>query len=277
MKLTELWEQDKGELLRRLQGADAARGGELLQREAERMLFACNDDCGEQRERDEAAALTRALCAALPLIDTAGEVRVWERETPRHGRLPTLALVLLALGSLCCVAAGVWALTRDAARWLPAALPLLGGALLFVAAWSGRREQGRPERRTEVAVDWEKVCRVLGTAFQVLDQSLEDSRSRTYWEQRRQAQAQPVLTGEELELYERLLEGLYSADGAYALEQLGQLRHYLRGRGVLLEDYSEEKAALFDCMPGQETATLRPALTTAAGTVLSRGLTVRSR
>ena len=277
MKLTELWEQDKSELLRRLQGADAAHGVELLQRELERMLFAYNDACGEASERAEAAALLRALGAALPLVDTAGEIHVWERKNEKR-RLPRFALILIIAGCLCCIAAGVWALVRDSSAIFPVLLPLIGGALLFAAAWCGNKTPAAaPERKTEVAVDWEKACRILGTAAQVLDQSLEDSRSRAHWEQRRQAQTQLPLSPAETELFERLLEGLYSGDGAYALEQLEQVRHYLHGRGVLVSDYSGETAGLFDCMPGQETATLRPALTTAAGTVLSRGLMVRSK
>ena len=276
MKLTELWEQDKPELLRRLQGASAAAGEEQLQRELERMLFAYNDECTESALRDEAAALLRAVGAALPLVDTAGEVHVWERKEARR-RLPPLVVALLIAGCLCCVASGIWAIVRENTAILPALLPVVGGALLFIGAFFGRGEQPARERKTEVTVDWEKVCRIVGTAAQVLDQSLEDSRSRAYWEQRRLAQTQLPLSAGETELFERLLEGLYSGDGAYALEQLEQVRHYLHGRGVVISDYCAETAALFDCMPGAETATLRPALTTAAGAVLSRGLMVRSK
>ena len=213
-----------------------------------------------------------ALRAALGLLGCIGEVKVWEERGGREGgvRLGTLTLVLLLAGcALCVAAAGL--MLYHAMPPLLILLPLLGGALTALAASRLSRERStRTERKTEAVTDWDKVYRTIHTAALVMDQSLEETAAAERWEARRQSAEHPALSDAETELMAGLLEGLYSADGDYALEKLGALRRYLRDKGVELVEFDEQHAALFDKMPGAERATLRPALTQ-GGRVLLRG------
>ena len=273
LKLTELLEEEKDNLLRAVRGAntaDAAR--EAMERTLERMLFAFNDASPSQQLRESAAAMIGALRAALPLLQCAGEPKIYETHRSKGIVLSPLPLALLILGCALCVAAGGLMLYHDLPP-LTALLPVLGGVLLAAAGVLMRRGRGHaaPERKVEVPTDWDRVWRTLHTAAMVMDQTLEDAAAAERWARRRQAETDPALSAAEAELMAELLEALYGGDGEYALEKLGAVRRYLKDKGVETVDFDEEHARMFDRMPGAETATLRPALMQ-GGILLRRGL-----
>ena len=273
MKLTELLEEDKETLLRTLRSAGSTTAAaEAIERELERMLFAFNDAAPSARARESAAAMVGTLRAALPLMTCGGEVKVWEHRSAEKGfRLGALALILLLLGAGCCLAAGALMLYHDMPPLL-CALPLAGGALLIFAGLRLAKDKGsgKTEQKTEVATDWDKVYRTLHTTALVMDQTLEEAAAAERWEARRKDAAEPALTPAETELMAGLLEAACSGDGEFALEKLDAVRHYLRGKGVEVVDYSPDAARYFDCMPGAKTATLCPALLQ-GGEALRRG------
>ena len=273
MKLAEILEQDRETLLRALQGApDRARALEAAERELERMLFAFNDAAPSPRARENAAAMVGAVRAALPLMDCAGEVKVWEHRAADKGlRITPLSLVFLILGCAACLAAAGLMLYHDMPP-LTALLPLAGGVALLFAGIRVRKDKTAPaERKTEVTTDWEKVYRTLHTAALVMDQTLEEAAAAERWEARRRDGEAPALGEAETELMAGLLEAERSGDGEYALERLGAVRHYLRERGVETVDFDDKNARYFDCMPGTQRATLCPALL-CGGQVLRRGM-----
>ena len=271
MKLTELLEQDKEQLLRAMRAAPTrAEAIAAMERTLDRMLFAYNDAAATQRERERAAAMLASVRAALPLIDCAGEPKVWETKRP-PARLSPAALTALIAGVILCLGTGVWMLWSGKPP-LSALLPVVGGALLaFAGASIVRGRVGATERKLEVPTDWDKAYRTLHAAALVMDQALEDAASEERWEARRTAGEAPALSDDETALMSELLEGLYGGDGEVALEKLGAVRHYLRQRGVETVEYDAQHADWFDRMPGAETVTLRPALTS-GGTLLRRGL-----
>ena len=271
MKLTELLEEEKDAMLRAASGAgtkDDARAA--VERTLERMLFAFNDASPSQKAREQAAAMVGALRAALPLMDSAGEPKIYETRGDKGAALPPLALALLILGCAACLAACGLMLYHDI-PWPAALLPVYGMLFIGAAGHPARMAAAKTQRTVEVPTDWDKVWRTLHTAALVMDQTLDDAASEERWTQRRRAETNPVLTAAETELVTALLEGLYGGDGEYAIEKLAAVRQYLKEKGVETVDYDGQHAQMFDRMPGAETATLRPALIQ-SGTLLCRGL-----
>ena len=82
------------------------------------------------------------------------------------------------------------------------------------------------------------------------------------------------MSAAERDLYAGLLEALYSRDGAFALDELQEVRVFLRTRGVEPVDYTDEHRAWFDVLPAKTAGTLRPALVS-DGKVLKKGLAAR--
>ncbi len=271
MKLTELLEEEKDGLLRAVRAAPSKEEArEAIERTLERMLYAFNDAAPGRRAQENAAAMIGALKAALPLAESAGTPRILERRKGKGLMLTPLSLVLLILGCALCVAAGGWMLYSGLPA-LSALLPVLGGALLAVAGAVVIRGLGTSERIVEQHTDWDKVYHTLHTAALVMDQTLDDAAAAERWEARRKAETDPALSPTETELMAELLEGLYGGDGDYALEKLGAVRRYLRGKGIETVDFDSEHAQMFDRMPGAAAATLCPALVQ-SGTLLRRGL-----
>jgi hypothetical protein len=234
------------------------------------MLFAYNDAAPSQQMRESAAAMVGALRAALPLLQCAGEPKIYETHRGKGIVLAPLPLALLILGCALCIAAGGLMLYHDL-PWPTALLPVLGGLLLAAGGVFLSKRRAPAERRIEVPTDWDRVWRTLHTATLVMDRTLEDAAAAERWAERKKAETDPALSGAETELMAELLDGLYSGDGGYALEKLAAVRRYLRGKGVEVVDYDAEHAAHFDRMPGAETATLCPALMQGA-VLLRRGL-----
>ena len=274
MKLSELLEEDRETLLRSLGGMSAQEGTELLQRETDRLLAAWNSGTDDPSQQETASAMFAALRAALPLADTVGETRVWEeRKTGKHaaGRL-TIALAVA--GCVLCLAAAAFMLYQDMAPLL-ALLPVLGGALLAWTGFRGARGRGGA-LKAEAATDWTRAYSTLHTAALVMDQTLQETASRAQWAKRKQDETSSPLPEETLELAGSLLEAWYSGDGQFALDRLAAVRTWLHGIDVETVEYDASNSALFDCMPGMETATVCPALTR-GGTLLRRGIaTVRA-
>lgn len=271
MKLTELLEEEKDAMLRAARAAATPELAlEAVGRTLERMQYAFNDAAPTQTLRENAAAMLGAVRAALPLLDCGGEPELVETRPGKGLTLTPLQLVLLALGCALCVAAGGLMLYHDL-PWPTALLPVLGGLLLAAAGVLLSKSRPPAQRRIEVRTDWDRVWRTLHTAALVMDRTLEDAAAAERWAERKKAETAPALDAAETELIAELLEGLYGGDGAFALEKLGAVRRYLRARGVETVDYDEEHARLFDRMPGEQTATLCPALLQ-GGTPLRRGL-----
>lgn len=274
MKFSELLEEDKDSLLRSLGGLPAREGTELLQREADRLLAAWNSGTDDPVQQETAAAMFGALRAALPLADTAGETRVWEERKTGKQAAGTLTTVLAVAGCVLCLAAAAFMLYRDMAPLL-SLLPVVGGALLAWVGFRGAKIRGGT-LKAEAATDWTKAYRTLHTAALVMDQTLHETASRTEWAKRKQDGDASLMPDDTLELAGGLLEALYSGDGGFALDRLAAVRTWLHGMDIETVDYTAARSAMFDCMPGMETATVCPALTR-GGTLLRRGIaTVRS-
>ena len=146
MEMIELLEQDKEQLeqsLARCTSPDAAK--DILEQELDRMLLRYNEECGEEALRTSAAAITRTARTSLQMIDTVGEIRVWDRRgADSSSRVPvkiTLPVILcliagavLTIGSV--AGAGITSGTDTVGLWLrslPAAV--LGGVLLILAGY----------------------------------------------------------------------------------------------------------------------------------------------
>ncbi|MBQ9412846.1 MAG: hypothetical protein IJU29_07095 [Oscillospiraceae bacterium] len=278
MTITELLEEDKDGLLGRLERAGTPERGEtVLSEELQKLLVRYNQSEDSGLRRSAAAGMTEALQSGLALLDTRGETRVWESEPQRVKRsVSAPGIAFLAAGCALAAAALVILLDRGAPVAL-ALLPVLGGFLTGLGGFLLRpgtaAKTAPPERKVEVATDWNKVYRVLHTAGMVMDRNLSETVAAL------PDGAEPA--GEapersELELLGSLLEAARSGDGEFALDRLDQVRHYLHSRGIDTVEYAPETADWFDLMPSVRRETLRPALVR-DGELLLRGLAAEGR
>lgn len=300
MTLTEQFEQDKDRLMADLEGAgDPVKAQAVLGAELDRILFRYNEQCSDDRLREAASHMIQAVRMSLPLMDAAGDVRVWERlsdgcENRRRG-LSGGALFALIAALVCGVlaSAAVWTGTEAGPGPVLTAAGLIAAAL--VSAWLSGYLQGKPMeflkkrkrrpektpdgkggRRTEISVDPQKLYRCIHGALLTADRNLDDIRSAGNWEKRKQAGDVPQIEGRTLELCVSLLEAAASGDGAYALERMEDVRYFLHEKGIETVMYSKEHADWFDLLPGTKTGTIRPALT-AEGALVKKGLATAGR
>ncbi|MBQ9015797.1 MAG: hypothetical protein IJ109_06710 [Firmicutes bacterium] len=283
--MIELLERNKENLLTELAASKAAdKAVRILENELDRLLLTYNEQCADDRQRSAAANLLQAIRLSLPLIDSAGETKIWETETEHgsKGRIsPLLFLFLIAALVLC----GLGLLPFLLPQWEAGKSPelikplslLLGG--LVCAALGGtfcRRigsTQPRYRRQVEVRTDPGKIYRTFRNAILAADQSLEEIRAMDRWDKRDQAgsiDGRPVSPAQ-LELFSDLLEAEYLQDPEFALEKISQIRYYLHSQQIEAVDYTEDTQPFFNMMPGQTARTIRPALV-ADGKLLCRGI-----
>ena len=291
--LTELFKEERE---RFLGAASAAENAAQLIKAADgtlsRLLIRFGEQTEDEARRREAAALLEALRAGTGFFDVNGEAKLWEsaggsvgrdgrkKGGKRKGRAFGILLLLLGILLLGGAGAAVWFYYPEilADRRL---LAILGGAaaaapVLLVAGLllAKRPAKEERERKIEVLPDAEKAARALENALIVADRQLALLAEEREAEERRRASAEGPLTKEETELYASLLEAKFSGDGEMAIDRLEDLSYLLHKKNVEIVPYSREAEKWFDLLPGQEAATLRPALTS-GGKLLKKGLAVR--
>ena len=226
---------------------------ETLREELGTMLLRYNAACAEERRRQAVAdGLTATAREALDLL-LAGGI---ERETPRR-RVNAWALVLL-LGALLC---GV------GAALLLGSLPIAGcaclGGLLVCGFLAGRFWLPPQEVTVNAVVDPDAAWNALKKTAGTMDRKLEEYAATEKELSQQGASKSPSgsMSREELLLFSDLLEALYTANGPYALRQLGKIPAFLEKQGVALADYGDDTAELFELLPSRNPAmTQRPAL-----------------
>ena len=165
-------------------------------------------------------------------------------------------------------------------------LPLLlllaagGGALLFIAGrfrGRGLTSHGSDDITASVSYDTDKILRQLRRLLLTMDQALKEL-SPAFADASRHAMGNTFdekLSNEEdlLLLFSGLLEAWYSKDGAYALDELGQIRYFLHRHQIDLSDDAAGHREWFDFVPTAEDCVLRPALVRSeTGVLLKKGL-----
>ena len=284
-KLSELLDKDRERFISVLEASPIPeKAAAFLESETDRLLISYNESNITDRERNSAAGMLQAVRMAMPMVDTIGETRIWEAADADKGltqRRESKPYILLAVGILAFAAIALTifvsgeGVNNSFSMWLKLAAAAIEGICLFLAGLGIRRKgsadaAGR-RQKTENHVDPSRIFHLYRSVMMVVDKNIEENLAADKWEQPAAYSGGSLLTDAEAELYSELLEALYSKDGAFALDKLRGLRHYLHTRGVELLDYREDTADDFDIMPSKKTGTLRPALVS-GGIVLRRGL-----
>ncbi|MBQ9272195.1 MAG: hypothetical protein IJ227_00540 [Mogibacterium sp.] len=292
--MTDLLEKDKDNLLTQLAGAGTAdKAVQVLENEMDKLLLKHNEQSESDRERESAAYMMQAVRLSLPLIDSNGRIKVWERggkEESEGGSFKISFLVLLILGiALSVFGAGplmmeAFLAANENARnevILHAGATVVGFVCLYFAGYMYSRpktKKGKSEYQVEIAIDSEKIFRYFRTAILSIDQSLEEIRANERWGAKEKAGTIDgrKVSDSELELFSDLLAAAYSGDPEYALEKIEQIKYFLHKQQIEVVDYSSETAKYFDLMPGSRAATIRPAMV-AQGGLLKKGLASTGR
>ena len=299
MKITDILEKDKERLLTELTEAKRAdRAVRVLENELDKLLLRHNEQAGSDKERDAAAYMMQAVRLSLPLIDSAGKVRVWEHDggssksasadksSGKGGVIPVLmmmaGIVLCLFGLIPLVLVNLSAAGKSAQMdIITRGAAVLAGAILMFAAgmlYSRPKEGRKKEQHVEISVDPNKIYRSFRAAMISVDQSLDEVRSAERWSKREKAgtiEGRPATTPE-IELFADLLAASYSGDPEYALEKIDAIKYYLHRQQIEVVDYSSETSRYFDLMPGSRAGTIRPALV-ADGALLKKGLASTGR
>ena len=290
MTIKEFLERDKERFMQRLsQASGADRIIQVCEEELNRILLQYNEANTDRRTGEEAYYAMQTARAALPLLDTAGETRVYKREDPRNAEKVSRGVAFPLTAGIGTSAGGALLLALGAGRI--AALPLLPISALLLAAGmgciflAGRRSakgtipQVPGETYIESETDSEKVYHSLSMMLNVVDHNLEDVRRKASISASESdipglmdTSSSPIKK-DELKLLSGLLESAYSRpEEAYARDMISEIRFYLHRHGIELVEYGADTASLFDRMPARtDKTTIRPALKSGT-TVLMRGL-----
>ena len=272
--LLELLESDREMVLAALnRDRSPAAAQAALEKALDRVALRYAEQCADAASRDAAQSILRALRSALPLVDSVGEVRRWQRTAPDPAarRIKPATLGLMALGVVLELAVMLGLLITGgrltgAVAFLEALLPAaLGMAALY---WAGlkqgkppKQRDAAPDLRDEFLIDADKVWHHLRGMLLLADSAVESARSQAAVDQQRQATAgQGPLDRAQAELFAGLLENCYAQDGADSREMAEGIRFYLHGMGVEAADYAAGREAWFEFLPAQKPGTIRPAL-----------------
>ena len=287
MNMTETLEKDKDHLVTELAAAGTAeKAVKILERETDKLLLVHNERCSSDAARDTAAFIMQAVRLSLPLIDSTGKTKVWERgaEDGKTPRKVSVAVIFMLIAGIVLCAFGLIPLIMLAMSEADASSRtdlitrsvsvVMGICVLFLAgSVNGRPRERSSEYHVEIHVDADRLYRYYRTVILSVDQSLDEVRNAEEYSRREQAgniDGRPATTPE-LELFSDLLAASYSEDPEYALEKISEIKYYLHRQQIEVVDYSEETQQFFDLMPGVKKGTIRPALV-ADGILMKKGL-----
>ena len=290
MKMTDLLEKDRENILTSItQAGTAAKAVTILENETDKLLLKFNDQCDSDREREAAAHMMQAVRLSVPMIDSAGKTKVWERGSDDSAKKEkgkvSIPFVLLTIASVLLVAYGLVPLVvaslinageQYRTQLIVRCCFVIGGMIMgfFAGAMQRKKEkQAAKEHQVEIRPDADKIFRNYRAAIYSVDQSLEEISAAERWSKREKAGEIDgrKATTPEIELFSDLMAASYSGDPEYALEKIEEIKYYLHRQQIEVVDYSEATAQYFDLMPGNKAETIRPALV-ADGQILKKGL-----
>ena len=297
MEMLQILEADKERILSELAKAGVPEKVQpVLDKTFDRMLLQYNEECDEERVRDAAKHMLQTAKALVPLVDTAGDAKVWSSDrgagASQAGVKMTVPAIVCLIGGILFLAGAVLGLAVSAGEGLklsalmgsiPAAI--LGGALLFFAgrsAFSGNAGKGSgadtSDRQVEIRIEPEKVWGCLRALVLSMDKSLREVGEMAAYEKQQINASQESVTSEETELLSGILESAYcrreeEPGDDSAQEMISQIRYYLHCRQIEVVDYGGGKREWFELLPGGTMTTLRPALVR-DGTLIRKGLAV---
>ena len=300
MEMMQFLESDKEQILSGLVKAGSPEQAQtVLEKEFDKLLLQYNEECVEERVRNEARHMTQAAKMMIPMISSQGETRVWSKSTSsgEAGMKLTKTAIACIAGGVLFVIAAIASLAAAAGSSLtvsallgsiPAAI--LGGGLLF---WGGRlsldrnaggsnARQGDEAQQVEIRVDPDRVWSCLRAVVLSIDKGLHEAREAVNYERERLTESEGGgFAPEEAELFAGLLESAYSlreevTDDSAVLETISQIRYYLHRKQVETVDYGGGKREWFELLPGRQDMTIRPALVR-DGVLVRKGLAVSAQ
>ena len=290
MGTKELLEQDRERVISCLAAAGSAEeSAGVLDEELNRILYSGLQNCTDETQ----AALTRTALqtvrAAIPLSDSFGEAKVYEKVSGEDKGSGFLSLDLwqnrvFAVSAV----SGLLAVALPAFSRGAGPMNVLGLLLMCVSVFCGimagkegflsknghSPDPGR-EQIVDIRLDPQKLYHHMDMLLCVVDETVAEVS-----EQVRQSGygpgvepgVQTEIPAEELSLFASLAEAAYGlSDRDEARQILSDLRYFLHRREVETVDYSPGTAAYFDLMPSDQAVTFRPAFVQ-NGELLCRGL-----
>jgi len=298
MEMMQFLEADKEQIRSGLEKAGSPEQAQtVLEKEFDKLLLQYNEECVEERVRNEARHMTQAAKMMIPLISSQGETRVWSKSTGsgEAGMKLTKTAIACIAGGVLFVIAAIASLAAAAGSSLTVsallgAIPaaILGGGLLF---WGGRlsfdrntggSKPGDETQQVEIRVDPDRVWSCLRAAVLSIDKGLHEAREAVNYERERLTESEGGgLAPEEAELFAGLLESAYSlreevTDDSAVEETVSQIRYYLHRKQVETVDYGGGKREWFELLPGRQDMTIRPALVR-DGVLVRKGLAVSAQ
>ena len=259
-----------------------------LEKAIDRVMYRYAEACDDGALRESAQHILQAIKNTLPVMDTVGEARSWNREVKaQKGGLSFGAMsIALLVGGLVLVIAAVLGMLISGRftgpmAFIKAMLPAaLGSGALFWAGVSAARPAGhkKPEElpgdvRVEYLVDGEKAWHCLRGAVLQADGQLERIRESNALLRQKTTQTRVggKVDPKALDLFAELLESAYAAGDAGAKESASAIRFYLHNAGVDVVDYTPGRESWFEFLPAAGIGTMRPALAS-EGRLIKKGL-----
>ena len=263
LSLVALLDEDKEMVLASLArdpSIAAAQG--TLEKAVDRVMYRYTEACGDEAMATSAQHILQAMRNTLPVMDTVGETRTWNRQAQGQKSglsFGPMSVALLVGGLVLVIAAVLGMLISGALAFIKAMLPAgLGSAAMFFAGVQAARPRDKKRAteetedvRTEYLVDSGKAWHCLRGAILQADGQLERVREANAVAKQRASQTAVggKVDAKALDLFSELLETAYATGDDGARESAASIRFYLHSAGVDVVDYTPDRESWFEFLP----------------------------
>lgn len=282
MTLFECFEIRKNALLTRLtENKRPSAALVCIQDTFDTVLYQYINECRDDRLRSEAAFMVNTAKTTFPLMECVSETKIWVSKNGTDSEKKSISFgftvfIILALLTFAAMAAFEYkafaAVDSDAILTCVGLIAVASLMMFFAGVYLAKKPKHKDNNdyKADIYINPDDVVRRITAVILQIDKNLEAIETEENEEPL--VGDKGVFDTQQLDFYSSLLEGAYSENGEYALEQLEQTAHYLHSLGISLTDYSEENKDNFELLPSsEETKTIVPAMIY-SGRLLKKGL-----
>lgn len=283
MTLFECYEKRKGQLLTKLRSAASVSevSGAMCDM-MDTIIYEFSNECKKDSVREQLAYMGNVAKNSFPLLECVNKSRIWENKSEKeektkgNSKIPSLVCFVIALIPLGILVASLMSKYPELTiKKMQNALYLIGAGYLFMLMAGllfnyKKREKKKPELQVEIMADAEDIVRRMTAVVLIIDKNLTNFEANEIASSL--GMEKEVISADTINLVSALLEGKYSENGEFALEQLNEVEHYLHTLGIKLYDYKEGRDGWFEFLPSAEgNKTICPAMVY-EGKLLKKGL-----
>lgn len=231
---------------------------------------------GNEVLNDTLSSVVTLAKSSVSTIESASKTKLWvetdgNEKVKKRPVVPAFVILILGVAAVFCPLLYYMFLFNIRISEMKSyfLFMALGSVMILVASFLlFFKKTAKIRPMVEVSADVDDVLSKVEEIMSLIDKMVEKYKAD---KEKTNYLIENSISDDEARLFAYLMEGKYSKQPEYALEQLDEVEKYLVEHDVEIEEYEKGKEEHFEFLEGEDDKTIRPALIR-DGSVIGKGL-----